>query len=176
MHTTPSPPGSVARLRRGARTALRRFTDGFVAISLTFSRIRSNLTFAITTGERMIIGFTALLPSDRPSNNHPVARILGNISDHGTGGYHRRHPRSRGKEHRYPMLRRLDRLLSYEMKVSEFLGTLIIIGIPYGLVGVVWTLTHTAHLRNLYGADLVISFLGSILCWPVLIFANVTMT
>lgn len=74
------------------------------------------------------------------------------------------------------MLRRLDRFLSYEMKVSEFLGTLVIIGIPYGLVGVVWSLTHTSHLGDLHGVDLVISFLGSIVCWPVLIFANVTMT
>ncbi|MFC9660624.1 hypothetical protein ACFVJ5_10320 [Nocardia sp. NPDC127606] len=74
------------------------------------------------------------------------------------------------------MLRRLDRFLSYEMKVSEFLGTFIIIGIPYSLVGVIWTLTHTGHLRDLHGVDLVISFLGSIVCWPVLTFANVTMT
>ena len=41
------------------------------------------------------------------------------------------------------MLKRLDRLLSYEMKVSEFLGTLIIVGIPYGIVGGIWPLTHT---------------------------------
>ncbi|MEV0431936.1 hypothetical protein [Nocardia sp. NPDC050413] len=74
------------------------------------------------------------------------------------------------------MLRRLDRFLSYEMKVSEFLGTLIILAIPYGLVGVIWTFTHTSHLRDLHGADLVVSFLGSIVCWPVLTFANVTMT
>ncbi|MGV9408994.1 hypothetical protein ACWDOP_03685 [Nocardia sp. NPDC003693] len=74
------------------------------------------------------------------------------------------------------MLKRLDRLLSYEMKVSEFLGTLIIIGIPYGLIGVVWTLTHTSHLKDMHGVDVIISFLGSIVCWPVLTFANVYMT
>ncbi|MFF0543253.1 hypothetical protein [Nocardia thailandica] len=74
------------------------------------------------------------------------------------------------------MLERLDRILSYEMKFSEFLGTLIIIGIPYGIVGVLWSLTHTDHLEDLHGVDLVVSFLGSIVCWPVLTFANVTMT
>ncbi|MEU4650825.1 hypothetical protein [Nocardia fluminea] len=74
------------------------------------------------------------------------------------------------------MLRRLDRFLSYEMKVSEFLGTFIIIGIPYGLVGVIWTFTHTSHLSDLHGVDLIVSFIGSIVCWPVLVFANVTMT
>ncbi|WP_040798714.1 hypothetical protein [Nocardia higoensis] len=74
------------------------------------------------------------------------------------------------------MLKKLDRIFSYEMKVSEFLGTLIILAIPYGLVGVVWTLTHTSHLREMHGIDVIVSFLGSIVCWPVLIFANVTMT
>lgn len=74
------------------------------------------------------------------------------------------------------MLKRLDRILSYEMKVSEFLGTLIIIGIPYGLIGVVWTLTHTSRLKSMHGIDVIISFLGSIVCWPVLIFSNVCMT
>ncbi|MFC8526811.1 hypothetical protein [Nocardia sp. NPDC057227] len=73
------------------------------------------------------------------------------------------------------MLAKLDRLLSYEMKVSEFIGTLIILGIPYGVVGVIWSITHTAHLRNLHGIDVIVSFLGSIVCWPVLLFANVTM-
>ena len=74
------------------------------------------------------------------------------------------------------MLQKLDRLFSYEMKVSEFLGTLILLGIPYGLIGLIWTLTHTSHLKNMHGIDVVISFLGSIVCWPVLTFANVCMT
>ncbi|WP_067853370.1 hypothetical protein [Nocardia shimofusensis] len=74
------------------------------------------------------------------------------------------------------MLKKLDRIFSYEMKVSEFLGTLIILAIPYGLIGLVWSLTHTSHLRDMHGIDVIISFLGSIVCWPVLIFANVTMT
>ncbi|MCX4098225.1 hypothetical protein LBW94_038360 [Nocardia sp. alder85J] len=74
------------------------------------------------------------------------------------------------------MIERLDRILGYEMKVSEFLGTLLILAIPYGLVGVVWTLTHTSHLKQLHGVDVVVSFLGSIVCWPVLTFSNVCMT
>ncbi|NUS44269.1 MAG: hypothetical protein HOQ24_11350 [Mycobacteriaceae bacterium] len=74
------------------------------------------------------------------------------------------------------MLKRIDRFLNYEMRVSEFLGTLIIIGIPYGLTGIAWTLTHTAHLRRMHGLDVVISFLGSVVCWPVLTFSDVCMT
>lgn len=74
------------------------------------------------------------------------------------------------------MLKRLDRIFSYEMKVSEFVGTFVILGIPYGLIGLVWSLTHTSHLRELHGLDVIISFLGSIVCWPVLTFSNVSMT
>lgn len=74
------------------------------------------------------------------------------------------------------MLKKLDRIFSYEMKVSEFIGTLIILAIPYGLIGVIWSVTHTSHLRDMHGIDVIISFLGSIVCWPVLIFSNVTMT
>ena len=36
--------------------------------------------------------------------------------------------------------------------------------------------THTEHLRRMQGADLVVSFLGSIVSWPVLLFSNVCMT
>lgn len=74
------------------------------------------------------------------------------------------------------MLKKLDRIFSYEMKVSEFLGTIIILAIPYGLVGLIWTLTHTSHLHRMHGIDVVISFLGTIVCWPVLTFSNVCMT
>lgn len=74
------------------------------------------------------------------------------------------------------VLKTLDRILGYEMKVSELIGTLILLGIPYGVIGVVWTLTHTEHLRDMHGIDVIISFLGSIVCWPVLTFSNVCMT
>ncbi|MCF8588301.1 hypothetical protein L5G28_12680 [Gordonia sp. HY285] len=75
------------------------------------------------------------------------------------------------------MWNRISKILDHEMKVSEFLGALILIGIPYGIVGIIWTLTHTSHLSDIDNpVDQVISFLGSIVCWPVLTFSNVTMT
>lgn len=70
----------------------------------------------------------------------------------------------------------LGRVLDHQMKLAEVIGALILIGIPYGIIGVVWTLTHTDHLADIHGTDRVISFLGSIVCWPVLTFSNVTMT
>jgi hypothetical protein len=56
------------------------------------------------------------------------------------------------------------------------MGIAVILGTPYLIVGVVWSCTHTEHLRQMQGADLVVSFLGSIASWPVLIFSNVCMT
>ena len=35
---------------------------------------------------------------------------------------------------------------------------------------------HAAAARDLHGADLVVSYLGSIVSWPVLLFADVCMT
>lgn len=75
------------------------------------------------------------------------------------------------------MLRAIGRILDHKMTVGEYLGTLILIGIPYGIIGVIWTLTHTSHLGDIDSNwNTVISFLGSVVCWPVLIFSNVTMT
>ncbi|MFH5208711.1 hypothetical protein ACHIPZ_10940 [Antrihabitans sp. NCIMB 15449] len=73
------------------------------------------------------------------------------------------------------MLKKLDRILAYEMTVSEIIGTLILVAIPYGLIGLVWSFTHTDHLSDLSGLDVVVSFLGAIVCWPVLLFSNVCM-
>ena len=49
-------------------------------------------------------------------------------------------------------------------------------GHPYLIVGVIWSSTHTEHLQHMDGIDLVVSYLGSIVSWPVLLFANVCMT
>ncbi|MGW4481229.1 hypothetical protein [Rhodococcus triatomae] len=73
-------------------------------------------------------------------------------------------------------MKTLSRVLDYELKVSEILGILILVGIPYFVIGVIWTVTHTDHLSDMSGLDVVISFLGSIVCWPVLLFSNVCMT
>ncbi|OBJ61723.1 hypothetical protein [Mycobacterium asiaticum] len=74
------------------------------------------------------------------------------------------------------MLTRLRDLLDYKMTIAEWLGLAVILGIPYFLVGLVWSSTHTEHLQRLHGADLVVSFLGSIVSWPVLLISNVCMT
>ena len=74
------------------------------------------------------------------------------------------------------MLAKLRQVLSYQFTVAELIGLGLILGTPYLIIGVIWSMTHTDHLDHLTGADLVVSFLGSIVSWPVLVFSNVWMT
>ncbi len=69
----------------------------------------------------------------------------------------------------------IGRLLSYRMSVGELIGLGLILGTPYLIIGLIWSLTHTAHLHDMQGLDLVVSFLGSIVSWPVLLVSNVCM-
>lgn len=74
------------------------------------------------------------------------------------------------------MLSKVHQVLGYQITVAELIGLGLIVGTPYLLVGTIWSTTHTAHLQHMHGADPVVSFLGSIVSWPVLLFANVCMT
>jgi hypothetical protein len=58
----------------------------------------------------------------------------------------------------------LRRLLGFQVTIGDL------------VVGVIWSSTHTEHLQHMAGADLVVSYLGSIVSWPVLLFANICMT
>lgn len=78
-----------------------------------------------------------------------------------------------GKLH---MLEKVRQVLGFQLTVAELIGLALIVGTPYLLVGVIWSTTHTEHLHQMHGVDLVVSFLGSIVSWPVLLFANVCMT
>ncbi|MGH3559666.1 MAG: hypothetical protein ACRDTK_19585 [Mycobacterium sp.] len=74
------------------------------------------------------------------------------------------------------MLEKVRRVLGFQLTIAELIGLGLIIGTPYLLVGTIWSTTHTSHLHQMHGADLVVSFLGSIVSWPVLLFADVCMT
>ncbi len=71
---------------------------------------------------------------------------------------------------------KVRQLLSYEFTVAELIGLAIMLAAPYLVIGTIWSLTHTSHLSELTGLDLVVSFLGSIVSWPVLLFSDVCMT
>lgn len=74
------------------------------------------------------------------------------------------------------MLEKVRRVLNFQVTIGQLIAIGLIVGTPYLLVGVVWTTTHTEHLRQLQGLDLAVSFLGQIVSWPVLLFSNVCMT
>jgi hypothetical protein len=74
------------------------------------------------------------------------------------------------------MLGALRRLLGFQVTIGELIVLALVLGTPYLIVGVFWSTTHTEHLHRMTGADLVVSYLGSIVSWPVLLFTDVCMT
>ena len=59
------------------------------------------------------------------------------------------------------------------MTIAEWIGTAILAAIPYLVIGVIWSTTHTAGLSGMTGVDRTVSFVGSIVSWPVLLFSDV---
>ncbi|MET0995268.1 MAG: hypothetical protein ABWY20_14825 [Mycobacterium sp.] len=74
------------------------------------------------------------------------------------------------------MLSALRRLLGYRVSIGQLIVVAVVLGTPYLVVGVILSSTHTEHLAQMDDIDLVVSFLGAIVSWPVLLFANVCMT
>ena len=74
------------------------------------------------------------------------------------------------------MLEKLRQVLAFQLSIGQLVAIGLIVGTPYLLVGTIWSTTHTEHLHQMQGADLAVSFLGSIVSWPVLLFSNVCMT
>ncbi len=74
------------------------------------------------------------------------------------------------------MLGALRKLFSFKVTFGELITAGLVLGTPYLIVGAIWSSTHTAHLQRMAGLDLVVSYLGSIVSWPVLLFTDVCMT
>jgi NADH:ubiquinone oxidoreductase subunit 4 (subunit M) len=70
----------------------------------------------------------------------------------------------------------IRRILGYQLTIAQRIALGLVVGTAYLLIGAIWSTMHTAHLQNMHGVDLAVSFLGSIVSWPVLLFANVCMT
>ncbi len=71
------------------------------------------------------------------------------------------------------MFDRISKVLDFKVSILDLIVLALVVGIPYGLVGVVWAFTHTEHLSYMSGADKLFSFLGEIVAWPVLLVADV---
>jgi NADH:ubiquinone oxidoreductase subunit 4 (subunit M) len=74
------------------------------------------------------------------------------------------------------MLDKVRQVLGFQLTIAQLIAIGLILGTPYLLIGAVWSTTHTEHLHQMHGVDLAVSFLGSIVSWPVLLFSNVCMT
>lgn len=74
------------------------------------------------------------------------------------------------------MLETARKVLDFKVTIGQLIAIGLIAGTPYLLVGTIWSTTHTEQLHQMHGADLAVSFLGSIVSWPVLLFAKVCMT
>ncbi|WP_020666063.1 hypothetical protein [Amycolatopsis nigrescens] len=68
-----------------------------------------------------------------------------------------------------------DKISDFRVSIRQLFLLGVALGIPYGIVGLVWALTHNEHLAMLDGVDKVFSFLGEMIAWPVLIFSDVTL-
>jgi uncharacterized membrane protein SirB2 len=73
------------------------------------------------------------------------------------------------------VLATLKKLFAFEMTIAEWIGTAILALILYLVIGVSWAATHADHLGALSGIDRAVSFLGSAVSWPVLLFSDVCM-
>ena len=72
---------------------------------------------------------------------------------------------------RWPKVRAaIQRVLSFRLGVGDLMGIALIIGGPYLIVGVFWSASHAEHLQETHGTNLVVSYLGSIIFWPFLLF------
>jgi NADH:ubiquinone oxidoreductase subunit 4 (subunit M) len=70
------------------------------------------------------------------------------------------------------VLTRLRHLVDLQLSIAELIGTGLLLATPYLIMGVVWSSTHTEPLQQMGGVDLLVSLLGSIVLWPVLLLAN----
>ena len=60
------------------------------------------------------------------------------------------------------MLSALRKVLSFEMTITEWIGTAVMLAAPYRIIGVLWPLIHSKDFANRHGLDRAVSVLGSI--------------
>ncbi|MGP4055150.1 hypothetical protein ACTWP6_10080 [Mycobacterium sp. 4D054] len=71
------------------------------------------------------------------------------------------------------MLSVVRRILGYEMTVAEWIGTALLVGAPYGILGVLVTVLRPDHIAAADGGLKVFAVAGSLLFWPILLVTGV---
>ena len=71
------------------------------------------------------------------------------------------------------MLSVVRRIMGYEMTVAEWIGTALILGAPYGVLGVLVAVLNPGHIAEADGLLKVLAFVGSVVFWPILFVTDV---
>ena len=58
------------------------------------------------------------------------------------------------------MLSTLRRVLSFEMTIAEWIGTAVMLAVPYLVIGALWSLTHSGDFAHTHGLNQAVSVLG----------------
>jgi len=64
---------------------------------------------------------------------------------------------------------RVRKVLDFEMTIAEWIGTALMLAVPYLAVGVLWACLHTEHLKGGDWVHRVVLIVGTIASWPGLL-------
>lgn len=68
------------------------------------------------------------------------------------------------------------RVLEFEMTIAEWIGTAVILAVPYVLIGLIWAFTHNTDRAAAHGIGWLLLFARAIIAWPVLLGENLCVT
>ncbi|HEY7052946.1 MAG TPA: hypothetical protein VH496_12560 [Mycobacterium sp.] len=74
------------------------------------------------------------------------------------------------------MLNAVRRVLDFRMTIAEWVGTAVMLAIPYLVIGVAWAALHLDALKQNGGFERVVVVLGTVASWPVLLVTNVCLS
>ncbi|MGE2736168.1 hypothetical protein [Mycolicibacterium vaccae] len=63
----------------------------------------------------------------------------------------------------------LREILAYRMTIAEWLGTAALLGAPYFVIGVVWTVFRADMFTHFDGLQKPVAIIGSVVFWPLMI-------
>jgi hypothetical protein len=66
----------------------------------------------------------------------------------------------------------IRRVLGFEMTVAEWIGTAVMLAVPYLAVVVVWISLHTEHLEGTDWVHRIVVILATVASWPALLISG----
>jgi hypothetical protein len=70
------------------------------------------------------------------------------------------------------MLELIRKFLSFQMTIAEWIGTAVLLAIPYLTIGVVWVSFYIEHLTGMGWAHRIVLIFGTIASWPALLISG----